>query len=412
MTVSKWPAAFLCAMSMAWPILAQEEPAPKEPPPAEPETQVEEKVPAPPPAKKGIEDPPLHRWGGWTVAVAAWKPNLIGADEELALAEQNGTPVPLLQGGGSSVKETAEVIYHLPNDTGSIAGFYSAMSTDDSVHYFTPGQFDFLESRPYPVTLGAFDDGTADGVASQAMRRSREFRLEFQKRAFDSKWARGRWGAGFRNLSHARTVDITYYAIVPNLPAIIPPAGTVDDLLRLLPLPDALGQTSNYSGSGVGASFDVEFPVHRLVSIVSGLSIGLYRGQANSSYSSLSSYYAFNYSPNVPLTKTQLFDLLTNPPVPPVPDTDPPTPKIADVSQFTVQTRLSSVSTSMFAQSYDIFVGLQISVYKGLKVFGTLRDVYYANVGEYIVPTTGFGSDRKPLNAGYEGYELGLSWRF
>jgi hypothetical protein len=394
-------------MALAWPILAQEEPAPKEPPPAEPETKVEEKTPAPPPEKKGIEDPPLHRWGGWTVAASAWKPTLIGADEELALAEQNGTPVPLLQTGGSGIKETAEVIYHLPHDIGSIAGRYDAMSTDDAVHYFTPGQFDFLESRPYPLALGAFDDGTADGVASQAMRRSREFRLEFQKRAFDTKWARATWGAGIRNLSHARTVDITYYAIVPNLPPIIPPAGSADNAIRLLPIPDQLAQTSNYSGSGLGASFDVEFPVHRLVSIVSGISIGLYRGRSESTYSSLSSYYAFDFAPDVPLTRDELFAFLENPPLPPTTD-----PTVSNLTQVILQARLSTLSNSMFAQSYDIFAGLQVSVYKGLKVFGTLREVYYANVGEYIVPTTGFGIDRKPLNAGYEGYELGLSWRF
>jgi hypothetical protein len=398
-------------MALAWPVLAQDEPPPKTPPPAEPETQVEEKAPPPPPVKKSIEDPPLHRWGGWTLSIAAWQPSLVGTDEELALAEQSGIPVPLLETPGTSVRETAEVIYHLPHGIGSIAGHYDAMSIEDNTHYFTPGVFDFLESRGFPDHLGAFDDGTADGVAAETMRRTREFRLEFQKQAFDTKWARGTWGAGYRNLSHARTLGLTYYAIVPNLPPLIPPTATLDDFFRLQPIPDFVGQTSNFSGGGVGASFNVEFPLHPRVSIVSGISIGLYRGKSQSSFSSISSYYAFTYASGTPLTKDELFSLLSNPP-PVDPNANPPTPAIADVSQFAVQTRLNTLSTSMFAQSYDLFVGLQVTVYKGLRVFGTLRDVYYANVGEYVVPTNGFTSDHRPLNAGYEGYVLGLSWRY
>jgi hypothetical protein len=53
-----------------------------------------------------------------------------------------------------------------------------------------------------------------------------------------------------------------------------------------------------------------------------------------------------------------------------------------------------------------------VTAYRGLKIFGTLRDVSYINVGEYVVPTTGFSNTRTSLNAGYEGYTIGLSWRF
>ena len=100
MRLTKWPAALLCGIALVLPVHAQEEPAPKEPAP-EPETQTEEEVPPTPPppaAPKGVEEPELHRWGGWTLSVAAWSPSLIGADEEIASASQNGTPIPIMQG--------------------------------------------------------------------------------------------------------------------------------------------------------------------------------------------------------------------------------------------------------------------------------------------------------------------------
>lgn len=403
MRLTKWPAAALCAIVLAWPVAAQEEPAPKEPAP-EPETQAEETpaTPAPPPAKTTPE-PVLHRWGAWTLSVAAWEPSLIGADEEIASTLLSGSQVPLIQGADSSVEESIEVIYHLPKRVGSIAARYDAIGSDDTVKYFTPGSFNFYESRPYPVALGVFDDGTADGVASHAVRRSREYRLEFQNQAFDTRWARATWGVGLRSLSHARTLSISYYAIVPNFP----PAGTVDEIMRLFPRADQFGQTASFEGSGLGASFNVEFPLHPRFSIVTGLSIGLLRGKSESSYSSETSFYALATSPDVPLTTAELFALLSLPIVPG--STTLPT---VDVFQNVVDVRLTTLSDSLLAQSYDVFLGFQVTAWKELKVFGTLRDVYYANVGEYAVPTTGFGNSRKSLNAGYEGYTLGLSWRF
>lgn len=402
MKLTKWPAAVLCGIALAWPVAAQEEPAPKEPVP-EPPPQVEEAAPTPPtPPAKADTEPVLHRWGAWTISLAAWEPTLIGADEELATTFQNGTYLPLMQGSQSSVEESVEAIYHLPKGIGSIAARYDAIGEEDDVKYFTPGNFGFYESRPYPASLGVFDDGTADGVASHAMRRSREWRLEFQKQAFDTRWARATWGVGLRSLNHARALGITYYSIVPNFP----PAANVPEIFRLLPIPDQFGQTSSYSGSGLGASFNVEFPLHPRFSIVTGLSIGLYRGKAESTFSSQSSYYTTSADPEIPLTTAELIALLS---IPTDPADPPPT---ADVFQQVVSVRLATQSNSLMAQSYDVFLGFQVTAWKELKVFGTLRDVYYANVGEYAIPTTGFGSDRKSLNAGYEGYTLGLSWRF
>lgn len=409
MRVTKWSAALLCGLALALPVAAQEDADPKEPvpPPSEPKAEVVETAPA----KKSIEDPPLHRWGGWTVSVAAWNPSLVGAEEEIATAEQNGIFAPLMMGSDPAVTGTLEVSYHLPRDAGSIVAHYGAMSQEDSLQNLTPAEFNFLETRAYPSLLGVFDDGRADGVSADALRRSREFRLEFQKRAFDSKWARGTWGAGYRELSHGRALGINYYAIAPNLPPLVPPVpGANGDPLALAPRPDLVSQSSNFSGNGLGGSLDVEFPLHPRVSIVSGISIGLIRGRAESAYTSVSSYYFLNGTPEVPLTTDELVEILNY-----FCEGDPtvcPGPRASDVLQGSTILGLTSSSKTLFAETLDVYVGVEVTAYRGLKVFGTLRDVSYFNVGEYVVPTAGFSNARTSLNAGYEGYTIGLSWRF
>lgn len=405
MKVTKWPVALLCGVVLALPLAAQEEPVPS-PPPSTPPTETKPAVTEtaePAKAPKSTE-PELHRWGGFILSVAAWEPALVSADEEIAAMVSGDTLTPVMAGSTSRIRETAEVAYLLPKDAGAIVGHFDSMYQEDVLTDFTPGQFNFLETRGFPFALGAFDDGLADGVESHSVRKTREFRLEFAKKAFESKWARGVIRAGYRQLAHDRGIDITSFAIVPNLPPVIPPAvPDTEDPLRLQPLPDVVAQRSTFFGRGVGAALDVAFPLHPRFAITTGLSIGLIRGDSHSSYQSTSSYYFLNGAETVPLTKDQLFAILSN---------GTPQNQIGAVNQAVVIIRTKQQATDVFSVTYDIHVGIEGTVWRGLKLFANLRDVYYSNVGEYVVPRAGGFHDRIPLNAGYEGYNLGLSWRF
>ena len=412
MRVTKWAAALLCGMVLALPVVAQEHAIPKELPPAPSTPPAEsaepaEPAPTPPAPKKKMEfgDPPLHRWGGMTISVAAWEPSLVGADEELATTYQNGYGSPLMEGSTTHIRETVGAIYHLPKDSGSIGLTYDSMHQSDSVDYFTPGQFIFGETRAYPIALGVFDDGFADGLGASLERKTREFRLYYSQTAFENPRVKGTVGAGYRQVSHSRSLDISYLAIVPNLPPLIPPAVSGNtEAVRLAPFPDSVTQNANFSGHGLGVSLDLEFPFDPRVSLITGLAIGLIRGSASSAYSSQSSFYYQSQDGvgRVPLTKDQLFAILSN----------GTASQIASVGQEVVRTGLTQSPTSQFAETLDVYLGLEVKVYRGLRVFATLRDVYYANVGEYVVPRPGFTDVRTTLSAGYEGYVIGLSWRF
>jgi len=409
MSVNKWRIALLCSIGLALPVAAQEDTPPSEPPAQEAKAPAAE----PAPAKSSPDDPALHRWGGWTISLAAWNPTLVGAEEEVATFFSGDVAQPLMLGADARIKETLRVSYHLPKDHGSVVAQYDAMLSDDMIQALTPGVFGFNESRIFPLVAGAFDDGLSDGVFAHAIRRTREFRLEYQNRAFETKWARGTWGIGYRQLAHNRQLEITYYALVPNLPPLIPPAAGADDAARLAPVPDGVAQDSNFSGHGLGASLDVEFPVHRRVSIISGLSIGLVRGTTRSNFSSLTSYYALNSSPDTPLAKQELFDILAA--AASCGDSDPPDPnchEIGDVSQFGIVAPYRASKESQMGQSFDLYLGVQVLAYKGLRVFATWRDVSYVDVGQYVTPTIHGSTERTSLNAAYEGYAVGLSYRF
>jgi hypothetical protein len=391
-------------LALALPIAAQTDEVPKEPPPAqaEPETETTPAEPAATKTTSEIEEPPLHRWGGFTVSVAAWDPALIGAEEEIATIVQGGFLQSIFASSSPRVKESLQVSYHLPKDVGSIVARYDSMNHEDTLQYYSPGNFVFFESRGFPSFLGAFDNSRADGVDSATLRKSREFRLEYQRKAFESKRAHATWGVGYRELTHSRALGIIYWAIAPNLPPLLPPViPPTGDPLRLQPFPDFVSQESSFSGHGLGASFDIAFPVHPRVAIISGLSFGLIRGEARSQYQSISSYY-YSVTPNNPITAQELIDILEA--------GDPAT--VAQVDQQFTGIGSGEQAAFQMAQSYDVYLGVEVNAWRGLKVFGTLREVYYVNVGEYVVVQPGLSNQRTSLNAGYEGYVVGLSWRF
>jgi hypothetical protein len=336
----------------------------------------------------------------------------VGADEEVTVFFSNGSAQPLYQTSDERIRETVRVAYHMPKNWGSIFANYDSMRHDDTMQVSTPGEFNFGETLPYPQYLGVFDDGLADGVASRGVRKTSEFRLEYQRKAFETKWVRGWWSAGYRELSHERVLDASYFAIVPNLPPVIPPLVEPSfDPATLVPQPDMVTQLSQYTGHGLGAALDVEFPVHKRVSIVSGVSLGVVRGRIVSRFESISSAY-FLGSSTVPMTRDELFAVMDALPPPPENPGDPLPPTVLDIHQNTFSQSLSTSADSQTTQSYDIYLGVSVIVYRGLRVFVTLRDVAYGDLGRYIVPAPGPTMQTKTLTAGYEGYNVGISWRF
>lgn len=416
---SRW-AALLCGALLAGALGSPAARAQNAPPSETPEkpTTDQQKAEAPPavatevPKKKSnLEDPPLHRWGGWTISLAAWNPSMVGDQVRVGLVvPQDGTALqPLYLEANATIRESWIVSYHLPKGMGSIVMHYDSMNFTDNHDYFSPGQFVYDETELFTPFRGAFDDGLSDGIRAKALLKTREFRLEYSDVAYESKRAKVTWGAGVRNADHNENIEIRYLALVPNIPPVIPPIITpAPDPAQWKPQPDVVHLQSDYSGTGAGASLDVEFKLHPRFSIVSGLSLGLLRGNARSFSKSQSSFYFSAGTAGPPATPPhyvsgqELIDTLTN-----------GTPEeILAITQQNVVLSYYAPKTSLMGQTYDIYIGAQSPVYKGLRVFAMFRDMYYANVGQIATFDANGDLRNESKSVGYEGYLVGLSWRF
>ena len=415
MIAKTWWMAVLCGAALAFPAMAQQGGgAPDEiPQQAPPETETKEPAAAtePPPKKKSnLEDPPLHRWGGWTISVAAWSPTIIGGNPAISATQTpSGYFTPVTISTDADLRESWLVAYHLPDDLGSIVGHYDSMNDQDSRFVSTPGDFRYLETLAFPAFRGGFDDGFADAVGAQNMNKTREVRLEYSNVAWSAKHSRATWGAGVRNVDHNEQMQVWYHGLVPNLPSTIPPIiDPAIDPRQFNPRSDTVFIQSDYSGTGAGVSLDVEFTLHPRFSVISGLSLGLIRGKVSTTYKSINWFYQSAVDGHY-IGRQELIDTLQFGPV----HCDDTHPLCIDaITQEDVFNGYYAPDVSQASQTFDAYVGFQSMVWRGLRVFATFREMYYQNVGASAIPTTDFVISTETKSVGYEGYLLGVSWRF
>src|SRR5262245_47473674 len=179
MTVSmrrKWATAAGMAMFALSAAAQESEPAPTPAPqPETPAPAAATEPPPPPKAKTPLGDPPLHRWGGLTVAVEAWGPILSNKNYPIAIINDGIDTRILDLETDDSVREHWKVWYHLPKDMGSVRFEYYSMRHEGTSRVFDPGNFIYGELLASPVFAGMRDDGLADGFTAAATTKSREF---------------------------------------------------------------------------------------------------------------------------------------------------------------------------------------------------------------------------------------------
>ena len=394
--------ALLCSAVLALPCAAQEGGTKDEvPEQAPPETEAAQApAEAPPPKKKSnLEEVPMHRWGAVTLSLGVWEPQQVGLNDEVAVVvPSNAAAYPLVLDPEASWRGSVGAAYHLPKGMGSVVVKYDSMNSENRDQFYTPGIFDFLESQGINAFSGVFDDGFADGVQAHALNKTREFRLDYQNVAWETPRTHATWGAGVRSIDHSELLEINYLALVPNFPPLIPPINVDAELLA--PRPDTYRAQSDFSATGVGVSLDVEFKFHPRFSIVSGLAVGLLTGKMSSKYETNTFFYVYNSTPPIILTQEELFFILES----------GSQADIDLISQDGFNFAAYTQPTKQAAQTYEAYVGVQTTVWRGLKIYATFREMYYSNVGERLSVDSTIESASRSVN--YEGYLVGVSWRF
>ena len=418
--------AIACTAMIALSAAAQEsEPpaAPPEEPKPEPTAPAAEEPPAPPKPKSPLGDPPLHRWGGLTISGDVWAPELSNEDFDVAIYN-DGTDTRIISlPRDAATRQHWKVWYHLPNDRGSIRFEYDSMRHEGEASALDPGNFAYGELLALPLLAGLNDDGLADGVQGTAVNKTREFRVEYENVAFDNPKATGLFHLGYRTVDNARQVEASYFALLPTFPPFLPPVFDPNfNPTFLFPIPDTARTTSDFSGSGLGAGFDVEFKLHRRVSLWGSLSLGVLRGKIDTRYESSVSGYFFNDPDDDQeaarqITFAEVQQIIAN---------EQPGSGDGDLTsrifQDPTEVRVGYRDQSRLAWELDLSITAEVKLWRSLSLNLGLREMVYADVasdlrrGTPVLQPTGTVNfqtvTEEKRTVGYEGYFAGLSYRF
>ncbi len=287
--------------------------------------------------------------------------------------------------------------YRFPRNVGEFIGTYWSQQDFASLTDVDPTNFDFGESQVGTFGAGVLDDGFADGVIADTRTKTREFRLDFYRDAFETSRVRGRWFVGLRRLDHQRLMEIEYTAIGANLPIAIDPSSG-DTRTDLFPLPDSAALSSSWSGRGLEAGFDLHLAIHRRFWMEAGLAISAMRGRSVSRHSS----------------NTWVFEETTvSGPVvlePPFDDAFSDPNRIPNIHQVAVPLAFNEESTVLASDLIEAYLEFRCRAWKGLEAFAGFRNSHYDNVGRDLGLT--LDSPSVERNAGFEGYYAGLAYRF
>ena len=400
----QWAAA-ACAAMIALSASAQETEPAEEPKPETPAPAAE--APPPPPKPKApLGDPPVHRWGGLTLAVDVWGPELANEDYDVAVVNGGEFPRVLSMPSDAATRMHWKVWYHLPKDLGSLRFEYDSMRDEADMQIFDTGNFAYFELLTVPGFGGLSDDGLVDGVTASSTTKTREFRVEYERVVFESPRTRGAFHAGYRNLDHSREFEATYYSLLPAFPPFLPPNfPETFDPTPLFPIPDVARETSDFSGHGLGAGLDVEFKLHPRVSLLTGLTIGAVRGTIDTRYQSETNFYVLHVGEEIFYLDFQdVVDIINS---------DTPTTSPTDqIGQLATANAVALRDRSRLAYEIDISMAVQFKIWRSLAATAGLRELAYVDVGAEARPSSGLDLLVKNFTAGYGGYFFGLSYRF
>jgi hypothetical protein len=359
-------------------------------------------------------EPEIEGLGRIFVELSGWLAQPAGADVTVTVRQDLNTglnnaveAVPF----GAESRMRYRAGYEFRDNLGKIVGTWFATQHEGIQKELTPSVFQFATTNVFPEFPGVFDDGLADGYISSYGLTTRDFRLTYYRDFQRAKRVKARWFAGYRRMSHTRSVDTSYYALAANLPPFLQPISGPNSALE--PAADRGQSRSELSVRGIEVGLEVDLPIWRdRVWIETGLSVSAMRGKVDTDYESRTHFYAYPDGDGnlvyVDPNDSGSFD-------------DPEIVPLLRQEKADVAVRGNSVATGSGA--IEGFLGFRYRAWRNLEVFGGFRSQYFDTVAEDIVPTAATRSDdgrrysvtaveRLSRSLTYEGYYLGMSYAF
>lgn len=315
------------------------------------------------------------------------------------------------------------VAYTLPGNPGTIGITYIARSENDARAEAAAGEFVFGEIAVNPDFAGYANDGLSDRFEAGTRTRLQDWRLTFSRTAFRTPHTAADWSVGWTRVKHIRDMSVAYRAVLPELPAFVPPLAECPqgECPNVLPLPDLAQITSTFEGRGVTGGIDVDFHLwQEKIVIETGVHLAVLRGSIAPDYESTTSAYICKNVCGPPLLIAEPpYDFFADP-------LAAPGTTVADQvyqQPLTIGVQGQSLSTTSLVVEAE--VGLRWRALSWLEVFGGIRDTRYDNVGLDLRPqaivgsldATGFTTlgykeiDETRRSVTYEGFYGGLAFR-
>lgn len=364
---------------------------------------------------------------------AVWiaKPNGLGF--VAASRVDPGNPfvsTPLAPSYGTETDIRWRVGYSFGN-AGRIVGTWFGQSTEYEQFESTPGNFSFGETQASPIFAGYQNDGLADAFQAQSSASTRDLRLDYYRTFADTDRVHADWFVGLRRVQHNRNQLTSYAALVPDLPPLGPPL--CDPCPDVEPVPDTVRNESKFTGRGVNAGVDVEFPFWggNLI-LESGFSAAALLADVDTQYFSQTSYY--NYvNPSgqlVILDPAGYADAFGG--TRPVPGGGTPNSNVDFVTRASFATGISEINSSKGTFVLDGYIGLRSNVWRKMELFIGYRSAHYSDVGAETRPvvfTAGSGltldqnsgaviglngqtAESNSFSVTQEGTYMGMAYRF
>jgi hypothetical protein len=312
--------------------------------------------------------------------------------------------------------------YELPGNGGEFILTYFSHEQDTALAQLTPGSFVYGAINTSGYLAGVFNNGLADGFRATTRTKLQDIRLDYYRRAFDTRRAKGKWFIGYRRVSHLRNVNTAYYALAPNLPPLIPPVS--DPIASLVPRPDTSSLKSEWEGRGLQAGLDVKLPIKGdRFWFETGIAVAVLRGKITTRYGSTTNFYA--------LTSGEQIDEILQPPYDEFNDPD----AIAATEQLAADVGIQNEGEGRNALALETWFDLRWRFWKFMQFVVGFRNIEYTDIGkdlrtERVIPnqegtvdgTKADGTRFVRLlpqtlqstdhSANYEGFYVGLAFRY
>ncbi len=311
---------------------------------------------------------------------------------------------------GTQNRNRVRVGYDFNNVLGELVLTWYSHEDFEGLSDSTPAVFQFGETLVHPTSAGFGEDGLADAFIAGTDTKIRDFRLDYYRPAFENPRASAKWFVGVRRFFHRRSQEVEYLALLPELPVLLPPlvSGPRPDLE---PQPDAVRMRSDYNGRGAEAGIEFTVPLWKdRVVAEAGILLGVLRGTADTTFESVTYFYAVTES-------GQITEILTPPYEPRFTAQDPLNPNeflVNRISQFAVPVGIKSDGTSMSSQVLETHLGFRWWAWRGLQVLGGFRNAHFDEVALDLRPTAASleQAERTHRSVGYEGYYLGVAYTY